>query len=172
MSELSPEVRERAAKIELLVLDVDGVFTDGRLWYGPEGEALKAMDVRDGHGLVMLRECGLKLAVLSGRPQPLLKRRFEELRFTKVVERCIRKTEAIAEMAGELGLELTQVAFIGDDLNDRGALESVGLSCAPADAAPEIRALVHHVCAASGGRGAVREVCEVILKARGQWPPW
>ncbi len=172
MSGIAEETLARAAKIELLVLDVDGVLTDGRLWFGAEGEMMKAIDVRDGHGLVMLRECGLRFAVLSGRPQPLLKKRFEELRVTKVVERCYRKTEVIAEMASEFELELEQVAFIGDDINDRGALASVGLSCAPADAVEEIQEAVHHLCSAPGGRGAVREVCELILKAKGKWPPW
>ena len=169
---LDEALRAKAAKIALLVLDVDGVLTDGRLWYGAEGEMMKALDVRDGHGLVMLRECGIDRAVLSGRPQPLLARRFAELKISSIDERCIRKTARIAELAAERGLDLSEVAFIGDDLNDRGALESVGLSFAPADAAPEIRAIVDHLCAAPGGRGAVREACEVILKARGRWPPW
>lgn len=162
---------DRAREIRLLVLDVDGVFTDGRLWYGAQGEMMKAMDVRDGHGLVMLRHAGIQLAVLSGRPQMLLRRRFEELGFGHIEERCRAKAPAIAAMATDLGVSLEQTAFMGDDVNDIPALETVGLSACPADAAPEVHRVVDHVCARPGGRGAVREVCELILGARGEWPP-
>jgi len=171
-AEPSASLTQRASKISLLVLDVDGVLTDGRLYYGAEGEALKVVDVRDGHGLVMLREHKVPFAILSGRPQPLLHRRFEELGCVKVIERCYRKSEVIAELAEERGLTLDALAFIGDDLNDLGALSKVGLSAAPADAVPEVREAVDFLCQAKGGQGAVRELCELLLKSQGKWPPW
>ncbi len=161
---------ERAATIALLVLDVDGVLTDGRLWYGREGEAMKAIDTRDGHGLVLLRHAGVRFATLSGRPQTLLHRRFEELGFTEVRERVIHKRQGMIDLAASLEVPLDQVAYLGDDVNDLEALEIVGLSACPADAADEVRARVDLVCAHGGGRGAVREVAELLLKARGAWP--
>lgn len=164
-----PDVTGLAERAELLVLDVDGVITDGRLWYGEGGEAMKAIDTRDGHGLVLLRQAGIRYAVLSGRPQPLLHRRFEELGFAKVKERVIHKRRGITELAAELEVPLDRVAYLGDDVNDLEALEVVGLSCCPADAVPEVRDRVALVCAHDGGRGAVREVAELLLKARGAW---
>ena len=161
---------ERAAAVELLVLDVDGVLTDGRLWYGREGEAMKAIDTRDGHGLVLLRHAGIRFATLSGRPQTLLHRRFEELGFTRVAERVIHKRPGMEALAAELEVPLERVAYLGDDVNDLEALEIVGLSACPADAVAEVRARVDLVLSQPGGRGAVREVAELLLKARGAWP--
>lgn len=161
----------QARQVRGLVLDVDGVFTDGRLWYGPEGEALKAMDTRDGHGLVLLRFAKIPAAVLSGRPQALLHRRFKELRLAHVEEACHEKGAGVERVAEALGLPLDSLAFMGDDVNDLPALAKVGLSACPADAAPEVRAAAEFVSARPGGRGAIRELCELILAAQGQWPP-
>ncbi len=167
---LPESVVERARAVELLVLDCDGVLTDGRLYYGAQGEALKALDTRDGHGLVMLRHVGIRFAALSGRAQPLLRPRFEELKFSRVLERQYRKGEAILELCGNLSVAPERAAFVGDDVNDLPAMAEVGLSACPADAAAEVLEAAHYVCRRPGGRGAVREVCELLLKARGRWP--
>ncbi len=170
LESVQPLVIERAASIGLLVLDVDGVLTDGRLYYGRGGEIMKALDTRDGHGIVMLRHAGIPTAVLSGRPQSLLAERFAELGMAHVEERAFTKGEAIEAIAEKIGVELCRVAFVGDDVNDIAAMEKAGLSCCPADAAHEVRAAAMYVASKVGGQGAVREICELILKAKDKWP--
>ncbi|HEX8907738.1 MAG TPA: HAD hydrolase family protein [Anaeromyxobacteraceae bacterium] len=159
-------VEARAARIKLLLLDVDGVLTDGRLYYGPDGELMKAFDVKDGHGIVLLRD-HVQLGVISGRPG-LSRKRLEELRFQHLVFSQRDKLEGYAQLA-HLGVPDDEVAYMGDDVNDLGLLGKVGLSACPADAHPSVRAAVHLVTAAPGGRGAVRELAELILRAKGLW---
>ena len=155
----------RAAKIRLVLLDVDGVLTDGRLYYGAEGELMKAFDVKDGHGIVLLRD-HLDFGVISGRPGKATQRRLEELRFKHLIFGQIDKLAGYAQL-GHLGLADDQVAYMGDDVNDLPLLGRVGLSAAPADARPEVLAAVHFVARAPGGRGAVRELCDLLAAARG-----
>jgi len=154
----------RAARIRLLLLDVDGVLTDGRLYYSADGEELKAFDVKDGHGIVLLRD-HVDLGVISGRPG-LARKRLEELRVKHLVFAQRDKLQGYAELA-HLAIPDDEVAYMGDDVNDLGLLARVGLSACPADAHPEVRAAVHFVASAPGGRGAVRELCELILRAKG-----
>jgi 3-deoxy-D-manno-octulosonate 8-phosphate phosphatase (KDO 8-P phosphatase) len=160
----------RAAGIRLLLLDVDGVLTDGRLWYGPQGEALKVFDVKDGHGLVLLRD-HVDLGVISARPGDLSRRRLEELKFKHIHFERRDKLACYQEVVAKAGCAEAEVAYMGDDLNDLPLLQRVGLGAAPADAVPAVRDAVHLVTRAPGGRGAVREVCELILGAKGLWPP-
>jgi 3-deoxy-D-manno-octulosonate 8-phosphate phosphatase (KDO 8-P phosphatase) len=155
----------RAARIRLVLLDVDGVLTDGRLYYGPEGELMKAFDVKDGHGMVLLRD-HLDFGVISGRPGKATQRRLEELRVKHMIFGQIDKLAGYAQLA-HLGMADDEVAYMGDDLNDLPLLRRVGLSAAPADARPEVRAAVHFVTVAPGGRGAVRELCDLLAAARG-----
>jgi 3-deoxy-D-manno-octulosonate 8-phosphate phosphatase (KDO 8-P phosphatase) len=154
--------------VKLLLLDVDGVLTDGRLYYSDQGEALKAFDVKDGHGIVHLR-AHLELGVISGRPG-LARRRLEELGFKHLVFAQRDKVAAYEELRAGLGFADEQVGYMGDDVNDLGLLARVGLSAAPSDARPEVRAAVHFLAGSPGGRGAVRELCELILRAKGAWP--
>jgi 3-deoxy-D-manno-octulosonate 8-phosphate phosphatase (KDO 8-P phosphatase) len=158
--------------IRLVVLDVDGTMTDGRLYYGKDGEALKAFDVRDGHGLRLLSLYGnVKLAVLTGRRADLVLQRCQELSIDQVVGGSRAKGEAIEKIAAEAGIPLDQVAFMGDDVNDLPALRKVAFSCAPRDAAPEVLDEVAWVSRRKAGRGAVRELCELLLAAKVGWPP-
>ena len=159
----SRQLLARARRIRLLLLDIDGVLTDGRLYYGPEGELMKAFDVKDGHGIVLVRD-HVQLGVISGRPG-LARRRLEELRFQHLVFGQRDKLVGYAELA-HLGIPDGEVAFMGDDVNDLPLLGRVGLSACPADARPEVRAAVRFVASAPGGRGAVRELCELILRAK------
>lgn len=154
----------RAARVRLVLLDVDGVLTDGRIWYGPEGEALKAFDVRDGHGIVLLRD-HVDFGVISGRPGKATQVRLQELRFKHLIFGERNKLEGYARLA-HLGLPDEAVAYMGDDVNDVALLRRVGLAAAPADARPEARAAAHLVTAAPGGRGAVRELCDLLLAAK------
>lgn len=159
-------------KIRLVVLDVDGTMTDGRLYYGREGEAFKAFDVRDGHGLRLLQiYAGIKLAVLTGRRADLVLQRCRELSIEHVVGQSRAKGRAIEEIAKETGVPLSEAAFMGDDVNDLPALRKVALSCAPSDAAREVLEEVAWVSRKRAGRGAVRELCEILLGAHGSWPP-
>jgi 3-deoxy-D-manno-octulosonate 8-phosphate phosphatase (KDO 8-P phosphatase) len=155
----------RAARIRLVLLDVDGVLTDGRLYYGAEGEALKAFDVRDGHGIVLLRD-HVDFGVISGRPGKASEKRLQELRFKHLVFGERDKLAGYAQLA-HLGLSDDEVAYMGDDVNDVPLLGRVGLAACPADALPEVREVVHLVAAAPGGRGAVRELCDLIRRAKG-----
>jgi 3-deoxy-D-manno-octulosonate 8-phosphate phosphatase (KDO 8-P phosphatase) len=159
------ELVRRAAGIRLLLLDVDGVLTDGRLYYGPDGEALKAFDVKDGHGIVLLRE-HVALGVISGRPGKASQKRLEELRFQHLVFGERDKLQGYARLA-HLGVPDEAVAYMGDDVNDVALLRVVGLAAAPADARPEAREAAHFVASSPGGRGAVRELCDLILRAKG-----
>jgi len=158
--------------IRLVVLDVDGTLTDGRLYYGKDGEALKAFDVRDGHGLRLLRLYGgVTLAVLTGRRADLVQQRCRELSIEHVVGSSRAKGLAIEELAAETGIPLAEAAFMGDDVNDLPALRKVAFSCAPRDAAPEVLKEVRWVSSRPAGRGAVRELCELLLAAKVGWPP-
>jgi len=159
-------------KIRLVVLDVDGTLTDGRLYYGVEGEALKAFDVRDGHGLRLLQMFGgVKLAVLTGRRADLVMQRCRELSIEQVVGQSRDKGRAIEEIAQNVQISLAETAFMGDDVNDLPALRKVALSCAPADAADEVLREVSWISKRDAGRGAVRELCEILLAAKASWPP-
>jgi 3-deoxy-D-manno-octulosonate 8-phosphate phosphatase (KDO 8-P phosphatase) len=159
----------RAARVRLVLLDVDGVLTDGRLWYGPEGEALKAFDVRDGHGVVLLRD-QVDFGVVSGRTGRTSEARLRDLRFKHLVFGERDKLEGYARLA-HLGIPDAEVAYMGDDVNDVPLLRKVGLSACPADAHPDVMAAVHFVARSPGGRGAVRELCDLILRARGAGRP-
>jgi 3-deoxy-D-manno-octulosonate 8-phosphate phosphatase (KDO 8-P phosphatase) len=158
----------RAARIRLVLLDVDGVLTDGRLWYGADGEALKAFDVKDGHGIVLLRE-HVDFGVISGRAGTTSEARLRDLRFKHLVFGERDKLEGYARLA-HLGVPDEEVAYMGDDVNDVPLLRRVGLSACPADAHPSVPGEVHFVSRAAGGRGAVRELCDLILRAKGAAP--
>jgi 3-deoxy-D-manno-octulosonate 8-phosphate phosphatase (KDO 8-P phosphatase) len=167
---IAPEdLLARAARIRLVLLDVDGVLTDGRIWFGPDGEALKAFDVRDGHGIVRLRD-QVDFGVISGRPGRATQKRLEELGFKHLIFSQRDKLDGYATLA-PLGFADDEVAYMGDDVNDIPLLRKVGLSAAPADAYPDVLSEVHLVSRFPGGRGAVRELCELILSARGQRRP-
>jgi 3-deoxy-D-manno-octulosonate 8-phosphate phosphatase (KDO 8-P phosphatase) len=156
----------RAARVRLVLLDVDGVLTDGRLYYGADGEALKAFDVRDGHGIVMLRD-HVDFGVVSGRPGKASEARLHELRFKHFVFGERDKLAGYARLA-HLGVPDEEVAYMGDDVNDVALLRRVGLAACPADARPEVKEAVHFVARSPGGRGAVRELCDLILRAKGR----
>jgi 3-deoxy-D-manno-octulosonate 8-phosphate phosphatase (KDO 8-P phosphatase) len=154
----------RAARIRLVLLDVDGVLTDGRLWYGERGEALKAFDVKDGHGIVLLRD-RVDFGVISGRSGKTSEARLRDLRFKHLVFGERDKLDGYAQLA-HLGIPDAEVAYMGDDVNDVPLLRKVGLAACPADAHPDVLEAVHFVARSPGGRGAVRELCDLLLRAR------
>lgn len=167
MNTLSLE--QRAAAIKLLVLDVDGVLTDGRVVYDDQGREIKFFDVRDGHGLKLLQRAGLEVAWLSGRGSEANRVRARELGVERLLEKSLVKLPVLRELMAACGCAPQQVAYMGDDLIDLPPMRAVGLALAPADAQPEALAAAHWVASQPGGRGAVRQACELILKASGAW---
>jgi 3-deoxy-D-manno-octulosonate 8-phosphate phosphatase (KDO 8-P phosphatase) len=156
----------RAAAIRLAVFDVDGVLTDGGLLLGPAGEEYKVFHVHDGLGLVMLRESGFKVAVISSRSAPVVAERMAALGIEHVFQGRDDKRAVLLELAERLGVEPADVAYVGDDLADLPAMAAAGLPIAVADAHPRVRERAQWVTRKPGGRGAVREVCEMLLEAQ------
>jgi 3-deoxy-D-manno-octulosonate 8-phosphate phosphatase (KDO 8-P phosphatase) len=154
------------SSIRLLVLDVDGVLTDGRLHYGPEGELEKTFHVRDGHGIKALLQAGIAVAVISGRESAAVARRCAELGITEVLQGAGDKAAAFAGLSARLGIAPRECACIGDDTPDVPLMHSVGLAIAVADAHREAREVAHRTTRLPGGFGAVREVCDWLLAAR------
>ena len=160
-------VQDRARRVRLLCVDVDGVLTDAGMYYGPDGEVLKKFNTRDGMGLARVRDLGVAVAIISGEDSAIVHARAAKLRIDDVFCNAADKRAVIDELRAKHCLELAQVAFIGDDLNDLAALECVGLACAVADAAEAVQAVAHYVTRRRGGDGAVREVCELLIAAHG-----
>lgn len=160
-------VIEKAANIELVVFDVDGVFTDGRIWINHLGEETKSFNVRDGHGIRMLLHYGIQVAALSGRESQAVSVRMQELGITDVLQGHIDKRTTLTELVDNKQLAMQQVAFVGDDIIDVQAMQLAGISFAVADAHEWVKLKADYVTSANGGLGAVREVCELILEAKG-----
>lgn len=160
---------ECCSGIELLVLDVDGVLTPGEVVYGTSGEELKAFHVRDGLALRLWHQVGKHAAVLTGRASPVVARRAAELGIVAVCQGCTDKGAACQQVMENFGVEPEQVCVVGDDLPDLPMLRLAGLPVAVADACREVRETAHYVTRAAGGRGAIREVVELILQAQGRW---
>jgi 3-deoxy-D-manno-octulosonate 8-phosphate phosphatase (KDO 8-P phosphatase) len=156
----------RAARIRLLCLDVDGVLTDAGMYYGPDGEVLKKFNTRDGMGLARVRDAGVAVAIISGEDNAIVHARAAKLKIDEVFCGATDKRLAIEELCTRYQLDMSEVAFIGDDLNDLSALECVGLPCAVADAAEPVKAIAAYVTQKRGGDGAVRELCEFLVTAR------
>ncbi|HEX8722470.1 MAG TPA: HAD hydrolase family protein [Pyrinomonadaceae bacterium] len=168
MDELS-EVERRAAGVRLLLLDCDGVLTDGRITPVEGGGELKSFHTRDGHGLVMLHRAGLRSGIISGRTSRLVELRAADLGISFVRQGALDKVEVFESLLSAAGVAASEVAYVGDDVVDIPLMRRSGLGVAVADATPDTRAAAHHVTRLPGGGGAVREVCELILKAQGRW---
>ena len=161
--------RQRLAKIELLVMDVDGVLTDGGLWFDATGQLIKRFDVRDGLGIRLLMQSGVRLAFLSGGQGGATEVRARQLGINHCLVGIRDKPAALTELQRQLGVTQAQTAFVGDDLNDLAARPVVGLLVAPADASEPMRQGADAVLMRRGGHGAVRELAERLLQARGHW---
>lgn len=165
----SVEVESRAARVRLLLLDCDGVLTDGRITPVEGGEELKSFNTRDGHGLVMLHRAGLRSGIISGRKSKLVELRAADLGISFVRQGALDKVEAFESLLSEAGVEPSHAAYVGDDVVDIPLMRRCALAVAVADATADTRAAAHYVTHLPGGFGAVREVCELILKAQGRW---
>jgi 3-deoxy-D-manno-octulosonate 8-phosphate phosphatase (KDO 8-P phosphatase) len=157
---------DRARQVRLMIFDVDGVLTDGRLWYGPAGESLKAFHSLDGHGVKMLAASGVPAAILSGRSSEAVSRRAAELDIEHVLQGIEDKRAAFDALTARLGLKPSAAGYMGDDLVDLPVLVRCGFACAPHEAPETVRRHAHYVSAAPAGSGAVREVCELVMRAQ------
>ena len=155
--------------IKLLCLDVDGTLTDGRLYYSDWGQETRSFDVHDGLGMVLARHANLSIAWITGRTSKLVEKRATELQIPYLRQGIQDKKSEVENIAAELGIGLSAVAFMGDDLNDKLAMKACGVAIAPANAVPDIRAISHLITQKTGGRGAVREAIESILRAQGTY---
>jgi 3-deoxy-D-manno-octulosonate 8-phosphate phosphatase (KDO 8-P phosphatase) len=166
---LNAEIRARVEQVKLLVLDVDGVMTNGQLIYHDDGTESKAFDVRDGHGIKMLKQAGIETAIISGRNSPLVDKRAADLGIEDVVQGVRDKVPVLQEFLAKRHLGLEDVAFVGDDVVDLPLMTRVGFAVAVADASEHLFEGAHYVTLSPGGKGAVREVVELILGVQGLW---
>ncbi|MBJ6723150.1 KdsC family phosphatase [Geomesophilobacter sediminis] len=162
-------MEDRLTKIKLLILDVDGVMTDGRIIFDSNGVESKFFNVKDGHGIKMLQRSGIEVGIISGRQSRVVENRAVELGINLVYQKSLDKLVPYRQMLETTGLLDEQVAFMGDDVIDIPLLRRVGFAAAPADAIAEVLPFAHFVSSKRGGWGAVREVCDLILKAQGNW---
>jgi 3-deoxy-D-manno-octulosonate 8-phosphate phosphatase (KDO 8-P phosphatase) len=168
MQYLAPDALARARQVRLVIFDVDGVLTDGRLWYGPGGEELKAFHAFDGHGIKLLQMGGLRTAVLSGRSSQAVSERAKELGIEHVVQGAGDKRKAYLALLRKLKVAAARTAYMGDDVVDLPVLTRCGFACAPREAPEDVRRRVHFIPTASAGHGAAREACEFLLEAQGK----
>ena len=162
------DLTRRARAIRLAIFDVDGVMTDGTVFVGAEGELFKAFDIHDGHGVKMLQSAGVAAAIISGRASEAVARRAQELSIAHVVQGSADKSLAFDALIARLALKPEECAFMGDDLPDLAVMRRCGLAVAVANAVDAVKSSSHYVTRASGGRGAVREFCELVLRAQGR----
>ena len=159
-------ILQRAAAIRLVIFDVDGVLTDGHIHYSDDGSETKSFHVRDGYGLRQLVKSGVQVAIISGRDSPAVERRMQELGVQHVHQGCSDKIPVLDALLERLGCEPEQAAFVGDDSPDTAVMRKVGLGVAVADAHADVLACADWHTSLPGGRGAAREVCDLVLKAR------
>jgi len=164
-SHIAPDTLARAARIKLMAFDIDGVFTDGRMYFGGQGELMKSFNTLDGHGIKQLARVGIEVAIITGRRSDIVAARAAELGVTRVFQGVPRKWPVMRDLLSETGIAIEQAAYMGDDWPDLGILSKCGFACAPANAHPDVLARVHYVTGVAGGAGAVREVCDLIVKA-------
>ncbi|HMB17086.1 MAG TPA: HAD-IIIA family hydrolase [Pelovirga sp.] len=167
---MNAEMNKKLTAIKLLLLDVDGVMTDGRIIYDQQGNEFKAFDVKDGHGLKMLQRAGYQVGIITGRTSAIVNLRAQELGITILYQGAKVKLEPYLDMLEQTGLADHQIAYVGDDLIDLPILSRVGFSATVADAVPQMAERVDYVTQRCGGRGAVREICDLLLQGCGHWP--
>lgn len=163
------EAQRRATDIRVLLLDVDGVLTDGSLYFSNSGNESKRFNSLDGHGLVMLQKAGIPVGIITGRSSLLLERRATELGIELLFQGCRDKSKTLDEVLASLDLEPAQCAYVGDDLPDLPVLLRVGLGFAVANAHADVRSRVHAITSAEGGKGAIREICDYLLKSQNRY---
>jgi 3-deoxy-D-manno-octulosonate 8-phosphate phosphatase (KDO 8-P phosphatase) len=168
-SQTGTDLTGRAQHIRLLLMDCDGVLTDGRLWLTSDGDEQKAFHARDGQGISLLHRAGLQTGIITGRTSSAVDRRAQDLKMSYVRQYAKDKIKALEEILADAGVKKDECAYIGDDVGDIPVMRRVGLAVAVSDAVEETKQAAHYVTALKGGQGAVREVCDLVLKAQGRW---
>lgn len=162
-------LRDKASKVRLMAFDIDGVMTDGRLYFSPQGDEMKAFFSRDGLGIKMLQKTGIKIAIITGRDSPIVARRAENLGIELVFQGIKDKRATMASLLESEGLVFAQGGYMGDDVVDLGVMDACGFSATVPDCHGSVRRIADYVAQAPAGAGAVREVCELLLEAQGNW---
>jgi 3-deoxy-D-manno-octulosonate 8-phosphate phosphatase (KDO 8-P phosphatase) len=165
----SREIIERAKKIKVLVLDVDGVLTDGRIVHGSYGDEIKNFDVNDGLGIVLVKRAGLKCVILTAKASKVVTKRARELKIDKVYHNFHYKIKAFHMICRRFRIKGEEICFVGDDVIDIPVLKRAGLAVCPPNAMDDVKPFAHFITGKRGGRGAVREVCDLLIKAQGKW---
>ena len=163
---MDDRLRYLASHIRLVLTDVDGVLTDGGVYYGPEGEVMKRFSIRDGMGVERLRAVGVDVGIVTGENSPSVVRRAEKLNISLIVLGCKDKSAKLDEIMEEHGYGEEEIAYIGDDVNDLEVMKRVGLPATPADGLPQILEIAAYICTKSGGYGAFREFVEMVIEAK------
>ena len=166
---LNNSIIERAKKIKVLVLDIDGVMTDGRIIYSIYGDELKFFDVQDGFGITLLNRANIKSVIITAKKSRIVKLRARDMKVAKAYQGYIDKVKAFNKLLRKFRVSPEEVCFIGDDLIDIPVLRRAGFAVAVPNAVDEVKQSAHHITSKTGGRGAVREICDLILKAKGKW---
>lgn len=166
---MANDLTAKAQPIRLLILDVDGVLSDNKLIYGDDGLERKAFFTRDGHGMKMLQNSGIDIAIITGRRSPLTEKRMQDLKVKHLFQGVPDKLPTFLQLVNDLNLYMSQIAYVGDDILDLPLLTRVGLAIAPADADTEVLQRVDYISRYPGGQGCVREVCELLMKAQDSW---
>ncbi len=167
---MDKEILDKLKKVKMLLLDVDGVMTDGGIIMDSEGRESKKFNVRDGHGLVMIQRHGIAVGILTGRTSAVVDHRARDLKITEVYQGALNKKEVFQKILEKNNLTPSDIAYMGDDIVDIPVLKIVGFAAAVADAHDLVKKTVHHITVHKGGEGAVREICEMLLMAQGRWP--
>jgi 3-deoxy-D-manno-octulosonate 8-phosphate phosphatase (KDO 8-P phosphatase) len=163
------QVTQRARRVRLAIFDVDGVMTDGSLWFGPRGEALKVFNILDGHGLKLLQKAGIDTAIISGRKSSAVATRARELGIAHVIQGTgDDKIPAFERLLKKVGLGEDACSFMGDDIQDLAIMKRCGFAVAVVNAVEDVKSKAHYVTRAHGGRGAIREFCDLVLRAQGR----
>ena len=163
------DITGRARRIKLLLMDCDGVLTDGRLWLTSDGDEQKAFHARDGQGISLLHRAGLRTGIITGRTSSAVDRRAQDLKMSYVRQYAKDKIKALDEILADAGVARDECAYIGDDVADIPVMRRVGFAVAVSDAVEETKQAAHYLTELKGGQGAVREVCDLVLKAQGRW---
>ena len=163
------DLNERIQKIKLVIVDNDGVLTDGRIVYGDYGDDIKFFDVQDGFGMVLLRRAGLNTVIISGKKSSINHRRAKELMVNKIFQNAFDKLKVFEKVSQKFKIAPEETCYVGDDLIDLPVMTRVGLAVAVSNAVEEVKLAAHYITQKSGGRGAVREVVDMLLKGQGKW---
>ena len=162
-------ILERAARVKVFVVDIDGVMTDGRIIYSGYGDELRFFDVQDGFGITLLNRAGIKTVIVTAGKSKIVKHRARDLKVTKTYHGFMNKIEPFNDLLKHFKVTPEEVCFMGDDLIDIPILKRVGFAVAVSNAVDDAKKAAHHITASKGGRGAVREICDLILKSQGKW---